>query len=81
MLCAFDLLELDGACVGCRLRCARPGWPSLLGAPRPGIALNTHYVGEGEIVYQQARKLGCEVEEEWRRVKNKNTAAKHRLGK
>jgi ATP-dependent DNA ligase len=26
----------------------------------PGIALNTHYVGDGDIVYQQACKLGCE---------------------
>jgi hypothetical protein len=28
--------------------------------PLPGIAVNEHYVGHGEIVYQQARKLGCE---------------------
>jgi ATP-dependent DNA ligase len=25
-----------------------------------GIALNEHHVGHGEIVYQQACKLGCE---------------------
>jgi bifunctional non-homologous end joining protein LigD len=28
--------------------------------PYPGLALNEHYVGHGEIVYQQACKLGCE---------------------
>jgi ATP-dependent DNA ligase len=28
--------------------------------PRPGIARNEHYVGRGDIVYQQACKLGCE---------------------
>jgi len=32
----------------------------LMGGPRPGIALNEHYVGDGEIVYQQACELGCE---------------------
>jgi bifunctional non-homologous end joining protein LigD len=26
----------------------------------PGIALNEHYVGHGDIVYQQAFMLGCE---------------------
>jgi bifunctional non-homologous end joining protein LigD len=34
--------------------------PSLLRGPHPGIALNEHHVGHGEIVYQQACKLGCE---------------------
>jgi ATP-dependent DNA ligase len=28
--------------------------------PHPGIALNEHYVGHGDIVYRQACKLGCE---------------------
>jgi bifunctional non-homologous end joining protein LigD len=28
--------------------------------PSHGIALNEHYVGHGEIVNQQACKLGCE---------------------
>jgi hypothetical protein len=28
--------------------------------PHPGIALNTPYVGHGDIVYQQPCKLGCE---------------------
>jgi hypothetical protein len=32
----------------------------LLGMPKPGIALNEHYVGHGEIVYRQACRLGCE---------------------
>jgi bifunctional non-homologous end joining protein LigD len=33
---------------------------SLPHEPHPGIALNTHYVGDGDIVYRQACKLGCE---------------------
>jgi bifunctional non-homologous end joining protein LigD len=36
------------------------GLAQLLRAPHSGIALNTHYVGDGDIVYQQACKLGCE---------------------
>ena len=32
----------------------------MLRSPHPGIALNEHYVGHVEIVYQQACKLGCE---------------------
>jgi bifunctional non-homologous end joining protein LigD len=32
----------------------------LLHGPYPGLALNEHYVGHGDIVYQQACKLGCE---------------------
>jgi ATP-dependent DNA ligase len=32
----------------------------LLRVPHPGIAVNAHYVGDGDFVYQQACKLGCE---------------------
>jgi bifunctional non-homologous end joining protein LigD len=32
----------------------------LLRKPSPGIALNEHFVGDGDIVYRQACKLGCE---------------------
>jgi bifunctional non-homologous end joining protein LigD len=28
--------------------------------PRPGIVVNEHLVGDGETVYRQACKLGCE---------------------
>jgi ATP-dependent DNA ligase len=38
----------------------KAGLAGLLRKPSPGIALNTHYVGHGEIVYQQACELGCE---------------------
>jgi hypothetical protein len=27
--------------------------------PRPGIALNEYYVGEGDVAYRHACKLGC----------------------
>ena len=38
----------------------KAGLAGLLRKPHAGIALNEHYVGDGEIVYQQACKLGCE---------------------
>jgi bifunctional non-homologous end joining protein LigD len=38
----------------------KAGLTQLLRAPHPGIGLNEHYVGHGEIVYRQACKLGCE---------------------
>jgi ATP-dependent DNA ligase len=46
-------------CAGCRSRSARPGSPSCC-TVGIRIALNEHYVGDGEIVYQQACRLGCE---------------------
>jgi bifunctional non-homologous end joining protein LigD len=38
----------------------KAGLALLLRRPHPGIALNEHFVGDGEIAYQQACKLGCE---------------------
>ena len=32
----------------------------LVRIPPPGIVLNEHYEGEGDIVFQHACKLGCE---------------------
>jgi len=32
----------------------------LVRTPRPGIVLNEHYGGEGDIVFKYACKLGCE---------------------
>jgi ATP-dependent DNA ligase len=61
VLCAFDLLELDG--VDLRrlpIEVRKQTLVQLLHGPYPGLALNEHYVGNGEIIYQQACKLGCE---------------------
>jgi ATP-dependent DNA ligase len=33
---------------------------ALVGTPRPGTAVSEHFVGDGNIVYRQACKLGCE---------------------
>jgi bifunctional non-homologous end joining protein LigD len=61
VLCAFDLLELDGEDLRrLPVEARKAGFAQLLRKPSPGIALNEHYVGHGDIVYQQACKLGCE---------------------
>jgi bifunctional non-homologous end joining protein LigD len=38
----------------------KAGLAQLLHTPHAGIALNQHFVADGEIVYLQACKLGCE---------------------
>lgn len=54
VLCAFDLLELAGEDLAeCRSR-RKAGLAQLLRKPSLGIALNEHYVGHGNIDYQQA---------------------------
>jgi bifunctional non-homologous end joining protein LigD len=61
VLCAFDLLELDVEDLRrLPIEQRKRTLAELAGAPRPGLALNEHYGGDGEIVYQQACKLGCE---------------------
>jgi len=61
VLCAFDLLEADGEDLRqLPIEVRKAGLAGLLRKPSQGIALNTHYVGDGEIVYRQACKLGCE---------------------
>jgi ATP-dependent DNA ligase len=61
VLCAFDLLELDGEDLRrLPIEQRKQTLVRLLHGPYQGLALNEHYVGHGEIVYQQACKLGCE---------------------
>jgi ATP-dependent DNA ligase len=61
VLCAFDLLELDGH----DLRRApieerKATLAKLLRRPIDGIAFNEHYSGDGAIIYKHAYALGCE---------------------
>jgi ATP-dependent DNA ligase len=60
VLCAFDLLELDGEDLRkLPIEVRKAGLTQLLlRKPSPGIALNEHHVGRADIVYQQACKLG-----------------------
>jgi bifunctional non-homologous end joining protein LigD len=51
VLCAFDLLEADGEDLRrLPIEIRKAGLVQLLRGPQPGIALSTHYVGDGEIV-------------------------------
>ena len=62
VLCAFDLVELDGEDLrGAPLehRKAWP-WPNYSRQKRDGLVLNAHYDGDGATIYQHACKLGCE---------------------
>jgi ATP-dependent DNA ligase len=61
VLCAFDLIELEGE----NLRRApiehrKHKLARLVRAPHPGIVLDKHYDGDGDIVFKYACKLGCE---------------------
>jgi bifunctional non-homologous end joining protein LigD len=61
ILCAFDLLEIDGedlrrsAIKHRKHRLAR-----LLRSPQHGLVLNEHFDGDGSIIFKHACKLGCE---------------------
>src|SRR6476469_10459826 len=61
ILCAFDLLELDGkeiAPSADRGPQTGPGEPAAPAAR--SIAFNEHYTGDGAIIYKHACALGCE---------------------
>ena len=61
LLCAFDLLEVNGEDIrqdgieGRKRRLA-----GLLRRPHDGMALNEHYRGDGAVIYKHACALGCE---------------------
>jgi bifunctional non-homologous end joining protein LigD len=61
VLCAFDLIELEGEDLRrTPIEQRKSTLAKLVRAPRPGIVLNEHYEGYGEIIFQHACKLGCE---------------------
>ena len=61
MLCAFDLLEVDGKDLRRTPIEERKGTlAKLLSHPHDGIALNQHYTGDGAIIFKHACALGCE---------------------
>jgi bifunctional non-homologous end joining protein LigD len=61
VLCAFDLVELDGKDLrGARLEERKSILTDLLPRESDGIALNRHYEGDGAMVYKHACALGCE---------------------
>jgi bifunctional non-homologous end joining protein LigD len=61
VLVAFDLIELEGKDLRrLPIENRKRMQSKLVRGPRPGIVLNEHYEGDGEIVFQHACKLGCE---------------------
>jgi bifunctional non-homologous end joining protein LigD len=61
ILCAFDLIELDGNDLRLAAIEERKGFlAKLLSRPQEGVALNQHYSCEGAVIYKHACALGCE---------------------
>ena len=61
VLCAFDLIELDGEDLRwARLEKRKRTLAGLLRGTDDGIAFNRHFDGDGEIIFRHACALGCE---------------------
>jgi bifunctional non-homologous end joining protein LigD len=61
VLCAFDLIEVDGADLRrTPIEHRKRGLAHLLRGTRDGIAFNTHYAADGMTVFKNACALGCE---------------------
>jgi bifunctional non-homologous end joining protein LigD len=90
VLCAFDLIELDGEDVRrSSIEYRKRKLAKLLRRPELGVVLNEHYEGDGEIIFKHACSLGCEGivskrlgsmyrsgrSSHWAKVKNPNAPA------
>ena len=61
VLCAFDLIELDGKDLRrVPIEQRKKALADLLGRERDGIVLNAHYNCDGATVFKHACALGCE---------------------
>ena len=61
VLCAFDLIELNGQDLRrSPIERRKAKLAKLVRGQHPGIILNEHYEGDGDIGFQHACKLGCE---------------------
>jgi bifunctional non-homologous end joining protein LigD len=61
VLCAFDLLNLDGEDLRrTPIETRKLTLKSLLRAKHRGVVFNEHFASDGAIVYRQACALGCE---------------------
>jgi bifunctional non-homologous end joining protein LigD len=61
VLCAFDLIELDGEDLRrSSIEYRKRKLAKLVRGPHLGIVLNEHYDGDGDIIFKHACKLGCE---------------------
>ena len=61
VLCAFDLIELDGKDLRWQpLERRKAVLADLLRGTSDGIAFNTHFAGDGAMIFEHACALGCE---------------------
>ncbi len=61
VLCAFDLLEVNGEDTRREpIEDRKRRLAGLLRLPHEGIALNEHFGGDGAVIYKHACALGCE---------------------
>ena len=61
VLCAFDLIELDGEDLrGRPLEDRKAVLADLLDSASDGIAFNKHFAGDGGVIFKHACALGCE---------------------
>jgi bifunctional non-homologous end joining protein LigD len=61
VLCAFDLLEVDGEDLRrIPIEQRKSLLAKLLSYPHAGIAFNQHYEADGPLIYKHACALGCE---------------------
>jgi bifunctional non-homologous end joining protein LigD len=61
VLCVFDLIELDGQDLRrLPIEQRKTKLARLVRGPHPGIVLNEHHEGDGDIIFKHACKLGCE---------------------
>jgi bifunctional non-homologous end joining protein LigD len=61
VLCAFDLLELDGEDLRrSPIEARKETLAKLLRSPQMSLAINEHYDGDGATVFKHACKFGCE---------------------
>jgi ATP-dependent DNA ligase len=61
LLCAFDIIELDGKNLRrVPIEQRKHTLANLLSREHDGIALNKHYDGDGAVIYKHACALGCE---------------------
>jgi bifunctional non-homologous end joining protein LigD len=94
ILCAFDLLEVNGEDIRREpIEDRKRRLSGLLRLPHDGIALNEAFSGEGAVIYKHACALGCEGivskrlgspyragrSAHWLKIKNPNAPAVRRL--
>jgi bifunctional non-homologous end joining protein LigD len=61
ILCAFDLLEIDGEDLRrVPIEQRKQRLARLLRSPHHGIVLNEHFEGNGAVIFKHVCKLGCE---------------------